>query len=154
MKRTTSVAVSAVLFVASCAEVSPSGCPVTAISSPQFEPGPDHPSTPDDPALVWFGTAALWTVLPAAGEYVPRKSVWWSEDFAGGEAEPMPELSVLYERLNSHAAPVAFPAPGTNAFTVEDGAFMINGIDPVTPGCWRVTAEYRDATLSYTYEVG
>ncbi len=40
---------------------------------------------------------------------------------------------------------------GTNASTFEDGVFMIAGIDPEIPGCWQVTATYRDAELSYVY---
>ena len=44
-------------------------------------------------------------------------------------------------------------SPGTNAYTPEDRWFMIAGIDPNTPGCWRVTATYKGATLSYVYEL-
>jgi hypothetical protein len=41
---------------------------------------------------------------------------------------------------------------GTNAFTVEDGWFIIGGIDPDVGGCWRVTATYKGASMSYVYE--
>jgi hypothetical protein len=40
----------------------------------------------------------------------------------------------------------------TNAFTPEDGSFMIVGFDPNSPGCWEVTASYKGTTLSYVYE--
>lgn len=32
-----------------------------------------------------------------------------------------------------------------------DGWFMIAGIDPDEPGCWRVTAAYSGVELSYVY---
>ena len=41
---------------------------------------------------------------------------------------------------------------GTNAYTDQDGWFMIAGIDPRLAGCWKVTAEYKGATLSYVYQ--
>ncbi len=46
----------------------------------------------------------------------------------------------------------------TNAYTEADGWFMIGGIDPDLTNedlnesqCWRVTAEYKGATLSHVY---
>ncbi len=146
----------AVLVVTSvaCTEVSPNGCPVTDVDSMRFEAPEGYPASPGDPDSAWFGTDELWTVLPTDGTYELRKSVWWSVNFQGGELEPMPEISVTYERLNSHADPVAFAVPGTHGTTEADGEFMINGDDQQAPGCWRVTAEYRDVSLSYTYETG
>ena len=44
-------------------------------------------------------------------------------------------------------------APGTNAYTVADGWFMMAGIDPQDPGCWQATAEYRGASLRYVFEI-
>jgi hypothetical protein len=40
----------------------------------------------------------------------------------------------------------------TNAFTPEEGCFMIGGIDPEQPGCWVVEASYKGATLTCVYE--
>lgn len=142
------------MATAACSDVSPSGCPITDVADSPFTPGPNHPATPPGDDVAWFGTADLWTILPTDGSYELRKSIWWSENFEGAEAEPMPELSVTYERLNSHAAPVVFAAPGTHGESADSGSFIVNGRDPETPGCWKVTAEYRSATLSYTYETG
>lgn len=146
--------VGVMIGLTACTEVSPSGCPVTDPDSMAFQAPTGFPTVPSDSDAVWFGTPTLWTVMPTDGSYEVRKSVWWSVDFEGGAAEPMPEITVTYERLNSHAEPVVFAAPGTNGTTDADGEFMINGIDQQAPGCWRVTAEYRDASLSYTYELG
>ncbi len=127
-------------------------CPVTVPQRPGFVPPAPWPAAPSEPNTVWFGTEELWTVMDLDGR-APRKSVWWSADFPGGSEEPRPPIEVVYQRLDVEAPPIIFPAPGTNA-AAEDGRFMINGIEPMEPGCWRATATYKDATLGYVYEVG
>lgn len=82
----------------------------------------------------------------------PQKR-WWSLNFAGGSVKSIPEIAVTHERLDEDGVPPTVDSPGTNAYTVDYGWFMIGGIDPQTPGCWRVTAEYRGASLSYVYEI-
>lgn len=116
------------------------------------EPGLDVPDGwPERPSSgLWYGTADLWTVLPADGRHVPRKSVWWSANFPGGSVEPTPDIAVTWQRLDK-PAPLIRSNRGTNAFTPEEGSFMIAGIDPPSAGCWKVTASYRGATLSYVY---
>lgn len=126
-------------------------CPVTIPPEPGHTPTSDHPPTPAHLGdTVWFGTDALWTVIPVDGSYLPRKSVWWSADFDVNEDET-PPLAVTYRRLDGDTV-VEYPAPGTNAYTPEDGWFMMNGIDPDEAGCWEVTATYGDATVTYVYE--
>jgi hypothetical protein len=130
-------------------------CPVTVAPDVPYTPPEPWPPTPSSPDHVWYGTGDLWTVHERTG-HTPRKSVWWSARFPGGAAEPAPELSVTYERLDPDAderSTVTFDSPGTNAFTPEDGSFMINGLEPDEQGCWQATATYRGATLSYVYEV-
>ncbi len=110
---------------------------------------------------MWFGDADLWTVLSIDGAYQPRKSVWWSANFPGGGEEEQPPITVTWRRLGRDTKPHA-EHQGTNAYTVEDGWFMIAGIDPgsasdggpwrADAGCWEVTAQYKGATLSYVYE--
>jgi hypothetical protein len=99
---------------------------------------------------VWYGTAKLWTALPA-GEYGPRKSVWWSSASGGGAVEPEPDIEMTWERLDAERAPITNEGYGTSAHTPEHGWFMIAGIDPAERGCWQVTARYKDAELSYIY---
>lgn len=127
-------------------------CPVTEPPAPGFVPPKPHPVNPSVAGMVWFGTAELWTALPADGAYSPRKSVWWSSAFRGGGKEPQPEIDVVWERLDLDGTSFTNGGRGTNAHTDEDGWFMIAGGDPNEPGCWRVTASYRDVTLSYVYE--
>ncbi len=127
-------------------------CPVT-VPDTAFTPPEPWPEAPSSNDHVWFGTNDLWTVINRTG-HTPRKSVWWSANFPGGAVEEQPQLHTTYRRLGSDVPTVVFAAPGTNAYTLEDGDFMINGIEPDTPGCWQATATYKGATLSYVYEVG
>lgn len=125
-------------------------CPITFPTDPDFSPPDGYPQD----ARVgegWFGSAGLWTTLPLDGAYGQRKSVWWSTSFPGGSVEEQPAISVTWNRLDIESAPLVADV-GTNAFTAEDGDFMIAGIDPEGPGCWEVTATYKGATVRYVYE--
>lgn len=125
-------------------------CPVTDAAAAPFTPPAPYPATPTNAQAVWYGTPELWTVVPDTPG--PQKSVWWSVDFEGGATEERPEIEVVYERLDDpNSDPVVNESPGTNAHTGADGWFMINGLQPDQPGCWRVTATYRGTELSYVY---
>lgn len=144
-----------------------SECPVTMPPEPGLEvsapddvvyteafPAPEpYPHRYPRDGMVWYGTEDLWTALPVDGDYVARKSVWWSTNFPGGMVEEQPEVWVTWTRLDI-PEPVVMDNGGraTNAHTGEDGWFMVAGIDPDEPGCWKVEATYKDATLSYVYE--
>lgn len=128
-----------------------SDCAIT-FPTGDFTPPAPYPDRPVGDGQVWYGTEDLWTVLPLDGEYGPRKSVWWSTHFQGGQAEPVPDITVTWRRLNGpEPTAITFDGPGTNAYTDEEGWWMIAGLDPDMRGCWEVTATYRDAELSYTY---
>ncbi len=129
----------------------PNGCPVT-IPDGDFVPPAPYPEQPTS-GRVWYGTAELWTVLDVDGDYLPRKSVWWSEHFEGGHREPDPQITVSWERLDDPDASPVTVDEGTNAHTYEDGWFMIAGGDQGGEGCWQVTASYAGAELSYVYLV-
>jgi len=61
-------------------------------------------------------------------------------------------ILVEWTRLDTDAPDITNDSMGTNAYTVEDGSFIIGGIDPNVGGCWRVTATYKGASMSYVYE--
>lgn len=142
-------------------------CPVTVPPQPGFVvsepenvtysehfPAPDvWPSQYPYEGMVWYGSEELWTALSVDGEHSPRKSAWWSVNFPGGIVEEQPEVSVTWTRLDTDP-PVVIDNGGeaTNAYTPEEGWFMIAGIDPGEAGCWEVEASYKGATLSYVYE--
>jgi hypothetical protein len=125
-------------------------CVVTRPSEPGFAVPAEWPARPS--SGVWYGTPDLWTALPTDGSSpTPRKSVWWSARFLGGSQEPTPEINVTWERLDEPAPTIQALSQGTNASSAADGSFMIAGGDPLTAGCWKVTASYRGSNLSYVY---
>jgi len=124
-------------------------CPVTVPGEPLVVPDP-YPVAPS--FGVWYGTEDLWTVLEIDGTYAPRKGVFWSKSFPGGDVEEQPDLEVTWQRLDGPKTVITEGNPGTNAYTPEEGWFMMAGIDPDKPGCWEVTATYRGASLSYVYD--
>ena len=110
------------------------------------------PAEPAEPGSEWYGTADLWTVLALDGSYTPRKSVWWSANYTDPGADPFPEIEVVWHRLDTETEDITNDGLGTNGSTAEDGLFIIAGLDPNRSGCWKVTATYGDASLSYVYE--
>jgi hypothetical protein len=156
MKRLFSITLMAVVSTACAADTPPSasaaGCSVT-IPDGGFVPPSTYPAEPSTSADgdVWFGSDGLFTVLPSDGAYRHRKSVWWSSRFPGGVEEEQPPVTVIWTNLGDPTETHTH-SPGTNAYTAEDGWFMIAGIDPDEPGCWEVVATYKGATLTYVYE--
>jgi hypothetical protein len=128
-------------------------CIATRPPLPPFTPPEPYDPAPTGAGSVWYGTDDLWTVLPTDGTFRPTKSVWWSTHFRGGAVESTPAISVTHEPVGSDDPVEHSGELGTNAYTPEDGWFMIADIDFVPSGCWRVTASYRDAVLSYVAEV-
>lgn len=143
--------------------VADTDCPVTLPNGFQPSPPEDVIYTKDLPAptpypveyphegLAWHGTEELWTALPIDGQSEERKSVWWSTNFPGGTVEERPEVHVTWTRLDGKGT-LDNGGEATNAYTAEEGWFMIAGIDPDEPGCWQVDATYKGATLSFVYE--
>ena len=128
-------------------------CPVTVPDQPGLVPPESHPPESSLDDSVWYGSAELWTVLFVDGSYEPRKSVWWSENFSDPGLEPSPDIAVVWHRLDESVDDITNGSVGgTNGSTPGDGLFMIAGIDPLTDGCWEVTATYKGAMLSYTWE--
>lgn len=73
------------------------------------------------------------------------KTFWWSENF-----ELMkPGITVTAEHLDGIAPIVKAGGPGTNGSHPDLGDFMLVGVELPATGCWKLTAEYKGATLSY-----
>lgn len=126
-------------------------CPVTIPPQPGFTPPDGYPATPV--FGVWYGAEGLWTVLDTDGSYRPRMTVLWSANFLGGIKEERPAVDVTWKNLDATDVSLSNDRLATNAYTQEDGDFMIAGLDPNTPGCWEVAATYKGATLTYVYLV-
>jgi hypothetical protein len=124
---------------------------------PFAAPSPYLASPPAVYESVWFGSRALWTILDPDGEIwaqsaLPRgsggltqKTFWWSADRTPQD-DLVPAITVTGRRLDG---PGTFEfGPGTNA-SADLGPAMLVGVEFPTPGCWELTARYRDAALSY-----
>ncbi len=130
-------------------------CPVTRPDPPFIAPAPWPASPPAQYGSEWYGSAALWTMLPVDGEvwHFPRgghgiseKSFWWTAGYSSA-VDTTPGISVTGTRLDGPGSFVTDP-PGTNARD-DFGEAMLTGIEVPSPGCWRITGHYRDVTLSY-----
>lgn len=125
-------------------------CAVTRPDPPFAAPSPYPASAPDDDAA-WYGSPQLWTMLALEGAVwelpqLVEKTWWWSAAWDSGR-EPEPPITVSGTRLDG---PGTFTAgPGTNATSPDlGGEAMLVGVEFPSAGCWQVTAEYREATLS------
>lgn len=123
-----------------------SHCPATSVEDGGFVPPDPYPPQPEITGGVWYGSDELWTVVVPDGP-APARSLWWSERYEGGSAEPRPDIEVVYERLDDvGTAPIVLDE-ATHVLGDKDSDFIIAGMAPAQPGCWQVTATYRDAEL-------
>ena len=139
---------------------SPRSCAVTRPEPVFLPPQPFLPTPPVAYRGSWYGTAHLWTMLSPQGEIwgpwvrqdsgLPQKTFWWSADWVPQD-ELQPSITVSGRRLDASGS-FRFGDPGTNA-TADFGTAMLVGIDIPDYGCWRITARYRDASLSYVVSV-
>lgn len=147
--------------LAGCApESAQAACPVTSAPQPPFVPSDDTPETPPGD-LFWFGSPSLWTALPPDGAWpalphdehgLVQKSVWWREGYVAFE-ETQPDLVVSGRQIDG---PATFreDGPATHGVSADSGQFMLMGISIPAAGCWEITGQYRDETLSYVVWVG
>jgi hypothetical protein len=133
----------------------PDTCHVTQPQTPRLVPPEPYPET-DPSGGFWYGTNELWTDLQPDGRWysLPKseagygnKLAFWREGYSQTK-EPEPEITLSARQLDGDAIvePVVY---GTNAYHPDYGQFMMTGIELPTLGCWEITAEYRDATLSF-----
>ena len=138
----------------------PANCPVTpAPDVPFLAPSPNAPSAPW-PGMVWYGSAALWTVLPTDGtwsglphnpEGYTQKVVWWREGLWWLD-EPQPALTVSGRRLDGDAPPLNV-SRANSVFAEDMQSAMMVGVDFPTLGCWEITGRYQSDELSFVVRV-
>lgn len=129
----------------------PPSCPVTKQLDPPFTP----PGNVGDgfEEKFWFGSNDLYLALPNDGTWPQlskgEKVFWWGEWYPGGHNEPHPDLRIHARLLDdpeinfeqsgaTNAAHSSFPAEA-----------MLIGLEVPSSGCWEITGEYRDKTLSF-----
>jgi hypothetical protein len=140
-------------------------CPLTMPGNTPFTPAAQAPEGP--PELydsVWYGTPSLWTMVGHAGQVwsdlpvgeegnLTQKTFWWAEGYVFDE-EPAPQITVTAEHIDGSGPTVKAGGPGTNGTHPDLGSFMLVGLELPQEGCWKISAEYKDATLSYVVWVG
>jgi hypothetical protein len=81
------------------------------------------------------------------------KLFWWRDGYSG-VVEARPALTVSARRLDGHAPPVRIPR-ATNAHHKDFGGWaMLVMVEFPTAGCWEVTGQYKEETLSFVVQVG
>jgi len=145
----------AVLLSACASQASPvevNSCPVTQPPQPPFSPPIEIEAYE---GLFWYGSPALWTILPLDGTWqelphdasgYTQKFVFWREGF-DAISEPNPALTLRGRRLDGWA-PTFTESDATHGFD-ETGAFMLMGATIPTEGCWEFTTEYQEASLTF-----
>jgi len=130
-------------------KLSSGSCPVTQPPFPPFIPPAVFAGVPQLEEF-WYGSAALWTRLPNTGDFLlpgrVQKVFYWRPGF-DGRVEHRPAMVVTLERLDAPAAPVEI-TNATNAFFDGSWAMLVGVVTP-SPGCWQVTAQYQDASLTF-----
>ena len=141
---------------------SSAACTPTRPSNPRFAPPTPYPhNAPDE--MFWYGSDSLWTLLGIQGTWhvhrnvlegrggYTTKLVYWRQGF-DSRKEVYPELRVVAKRLD-RAAPAVHAGPANAVFVTGPTPAMMTVIDIPSPGCWELTAEYREHKLSFVVSV-
>jgi hypothetical protein len=149
--------------------IPPASCRVTLPENGSFTPPSPFPIDPESDPLswgfptgsrrFWFGTAKLWTVLPADGIWRAltftaeggyayfNKLPWFHQAFPKDQGP----LTITGKRLDGPAPSFtemeSINSWGRGKTGVEE---VMGGIQIPVFGCWLVTARYKDEELSFT----
>jgi hypothetical protein len=133
----------------------PESCPVTrSTAETRFTPPPPSRPFEADSTMFWYGSDELYTALYSDGHWrgIPSRSgtrnkVFWFRKNAEWLNEDSYQLKVTYRQLGETGPMFTVPRV-TNAIMGEEVAMLIM-LELPTRGCWEVTANYKDAHLSF-----
>lgn len=134
----------------------PATCPLT-IPTGAFDPPDDYDPGPGEGAeRQWYGSLDLWTALARNGEVIgPNDQAqlavryfMWSTHQPPPREEPNPDLAITARPVDGDG-PAVRNAQATNGI-VSTNVFMITSLVLPEPGCWEITAEFREHRLSWT----
>jgi hypothetical protein len=131
----------------------PMTCPVTRAFDQHFIPPFPYSSQPA-PGRGWFGTDRLWVMAPASvwtgistsrDEPVFRNKIaWWRQGY-DWRSQPKPRLRIRGRRLDRSAKPLSATVSNAGATL----PYMMSLIEVPTFGCWEITGQYDDDTLTF-----
>lgn len=139
----------------------PDSCPITVPGDNAFTPASEAPEElPSVYDSYWYGTPDLWTKIDQSGEVwrdlpvgpdgsLTQKWLWWSDHLSSKEST---EITITADRLDGLATTVEVRGPGgasSSPTSPSFGTFMVTGFELPERGCWRVTAHYKRASLSF-----
>ena len=149
-----------VALVAICQiAVADENCPRTIGANNVFsEPWPQ--------AETWFGSEALAVMLPrngiwpttVPGHLIAIKLFWYSKEFQAVAEQRFAGGSHLgfearIRRLDSGPSDAEISGPNWAGLGgLGDNWTILTGIDFPSPGCWEITGEYRDQSLTFVVE--
>jgi hypothetical protein len=130
-------------------------CPVTRAAAPPFRPPPPFPAAVA-PSDFWFGTEALWTILPVDGVWrrLPQptsgyvQKMAWFSNLYNSRSEPRPAIAVVGRRLDNPAPPLTV-LNVSNAHTETLPTVMTVQVNVPSLGCWEITGKYREHKLLF-----
>ena len=137
----------------------PESCPVTKTPARPFTPPSPYPSK-TSPDSFWYGTARLWTSLPANGTWrgLPhytlgdptfrQKLFYWRQGY-NLQSESPPHLTVTGKRLDDSAPPLAADEANAGWQSDKEHPFIVTGVNFPTLGCWEVTGDYHGDKLTF-----
>jgi hypothetical protein len=129
-------------------------CPSTRTSS--FSPPATFPTNQLQPHWILFGSDMLWTQIndmgiwslpPSPDGRMRDKMFFWRKDY-DPKRDPRPPLKVVARRLDRPDL-VSYSEAATGSFVAGHPA-LVTAITIPSRGCWKVTAQYLDASLTFT----
>ena len=133
----------------------PESCPVTrSTAETRFTPPPPSSAMDTGTAMFWYGSDELYTALYSDGRWrgiasqagTRNKSFWYRKNAEWLNENPS-QLKVTYRGLKEEGPMFTGPRV-TNAIMGEEVAMLIM-LELPARGCWEVTANYKNAHVSF-----
>ncbi len=98
---------------------------------------------------VFISQEGIWDMLPPGREGGYGQKIFWKFPGYVWTEEQTPDLDIVAEQLDGDGYFVQ-TEPATNAFADSlHGSSILTGVEFPQAGCWQITGEYRDATLTF-----
>ena len=145
--------VAGALLTAACssaAAAAPNSLASRMAACPATAPDPETLLYGDEDGLqVFIRHEGIWDWLPPGREGGYGQKIFWKFPGYVWTEEQTPDLDIIGEQLDGDGYFVQ-TEPATNAFADSlYGSAILTGAEFPQAGCWQITGEYRDATLTF-----